>query len=57
VDGRLLADETPARLPVAAGAHLVKVYFVTAARYSPARQVTIEPGQTRGMFFELQEAP
>jgi len=57
VDGRLLADETPARLSVGSGPHVVKVYFVTAARYSPARQVTVEPGQTRGMFFELQEAP
>lgn len=57
VDGRLMADETPARLPVGPGPHVVKVYFVTAARYSPARQVAVEPGQTRGMFFELQETP
>ncbi|MBI2897752.1 MAG: protein kinase [Deltaproteobacteria bacterium] len=57
VDGRIMANETPARLPVSAGPHSVKVYFVTAARYSPARQVVIEAGQTRGMMFVLSESP
>lgn len=57
VDGRIMANETPARLPVSAGPHSVKVYFVTAARYSPPRQVVVEPGQTRGMMFVLAESP
>jgi hypothetical protein len=55
LDGHKVADETPLyRLPVLAGRHRVTIVNPNQPRPSPAREVTIAPGETRNLTVRWQ---